>query len=174
MPSSRDLLGGGVDHGPGGLRARRPQPAAGHRAACRAAGHLYERPSPRPAQRAQPAGEKHEALLGHRGGPAAKGIDVRVGDGPSPERPVAARARGTHGVHDQARRAQLLTNPHQRRLERGWIGGVGRDPEGAALANRRRGLLAARHGRAAPALRHEVVEDRAAQVAGAEHDGYAF
>ena len=114
--------------------------------------------------------EEDKGLLGHGRRPAAEALERRVPDRAAAEAlAVVGTPAGAHGVHDQARWAELVAHAGERGVEGIGITRVGRDPECAALADRRGGLLAPRDGSAAPALRLEVVEHRAAEVACAQH-----
>ena len=117
------------------------------------------------AQRADAGREEHEGLLGDGGRPAAEAVDGGLPTGPPPSPCRRQAGRRAHGVHDQARRTELVADLREGARQRVGIARVGGDAERAALAQGRDGVVAPGDRRAAPAVRLEVVDDGSAEVA---------
>jgi hypothetical protein len=84
--------------------------------------------------------------------------------------PSSRTSWATAWTSARVERAVLVARAGERALELGGIGGVGLDRERAALAHAHDRLPAPGDGGRAPPASEEVVEDRAAEVAGAEHE----
>ena len=133
----------------------RPSPGSACRRRTRAACGCRSRGTRRPARRRRPPSRGSRRRWPRRRHP------------PSPCRRPAGAPRG---VHDQARRSQLVADLREGAGERVGIARVGSHAERAALAQCRRGLLAPGDRGAAPSARLEVIDDGSAQVARAERD----
>ena len=90
--------------------------------------------------------------------------------GPPPNGPLLGGRLAVTALITASTEPSSVARVRERATQSSAIGRVGLDRHRAALANARERVLAAGDGGGVPAVREEMIDDRAAEIAGAEND----